>query len=427
MKAGVLAVSFLALATAASAQVFSHPCDSAVFVNPSSLLPSGAHADIINAENSIITKGADPVVIIDDTVSDLTPEQYVATLQKACTSWQSADGGVKNNLIVFLVFPKRHKVGLFMGKEFEKAINASTVRTQYMAPAFRDGDWERGMISGINQVGVEIEAYQTAALHPATTTNVVNQQATDMSGLWKWLDWVLGSLLVLAFLFGAWGLFVYYRRRRSDRLAAQQNAVHWRNEAAQKVTGTSYTSFSEEFARLSNSETFNPDTNDLDADEYSNMAARYKMLCDNIDKRAEWDAPQAKTQTKVKGKHYTMGVDTASAAPEARTDIPAGNPASVQNTTIINEDRSSNPGYDPLYVPVVIDEPVVEREPVREEPSSGWSGSSSSSDTDDSSSSFSDSSSSSDFSDSGSSFSDSSSSSDFGGGGGGFGGGSDSF
>ena len=426
MKASVLAVSFFALATAASAQVFSHSCDSAVFVNPSSLLPTGAHADIINAENSIITKGADPLVIIDDTVSDLTPEQYVATLQKACTSWQSADGGVKNNLIVFLVFPKRHKVGLFMGKEFEKAIDASVVRTQYMAPAFRDGDWERGMISGIKQVGIEIEAYQTAALHPATTTNVVNKQATDMSGFWKWLD----GLLILGALIGAWGLFVYYRKRRSERLAAQQNAVHWRNEAAEKVNGTTLTSYLDEFTRLSNSETFNPDTNGLDTEQYSEMAARYKQICDSIDGITGMRDAPLRTVTKTKATHHNAGGNVAPAATEARTDIPAGNPATVtHNTTIINEDsdydRYTGPDFVP--VPVVIEEPVVEREPVREEPSSGWSDKSSSSSSDDSSSSFSDSSSSSDFGDSGSSFSDSSSSSDFGGGGGDFGGGSDSF
>jgi uncharacterized membrane protein YgcG len=391
----------------------------------------------------LAAKGADPRVILDDT-SKTTPEQYVATLQKECPSWQSASGGVKNNLIVFLVFPKRHAAGLFVGNEFGRALNTSVIRTQFMAPAFRDGDWTRGMIAGMSQAAVQIEAFQTAALHPATT--VITKQATDMSGLWRWLDWLLGAILLGCCVIGILALFNFRRKR----LLAQQQAVLWRNEAAGKIINSTNYALSEEFSRLNQSETFNPDTKGLDIEEYEEIGKRYKWIADKVDA----EVAQASRKFRFDRSASRHSGDGHSTAPAGNPDpdvpkpgptpptppqaAPAASP-SVTNTTIINK-APARPAYiddgyygpSPVIVPII--EPVFVPEPepvaVREESSSSWNDSSSSSSFDDSSSSsFSDSSSSSGFDDSSSSsFSDSSSSSDFGGGdSGSFGGDSGSF
>jgi len=395
------AVLALALLTAicAHAQAFSRSCDSALFANPSAALTSEQGARVLGAENQLSAKGADPRVILDDTAW-LTPEQYVAVLEKACPSWQSADGGVKNNLIVFLVFPKRRKVGLFVGNEFGKAINASVVRSQFMAPAFRDGDYARGFIAGINEVGVEIEAFQTAALHPTTT--VVNRQATDFSGLWKWLD----GLLILAFLIGAWGLAVYYRNRRREARDAQQRAVQARNEAAERINVHPDGPGAEEFAHFSASETYNPDTNGLSVAQYNAIAEKYNDLARSSPAGNE---PAAKKGHRSPAMASMRETAASSPAP-SRTGVAPSSPISTtvieHHTTVIDRD------YVP--VPVILDEPyrasAREPEPSDSEPSSGWSDSSSSSDFG-----------------GGGGFSDSSSSSDFGGGGGDFGGGSSDF
>jgi uncharacterized membrane protein YgcG len=355
--------------------------------------------DVNAAIISLASKGADPKVIVDD--PSITPEQYVESARRSCSSWQSASGGVKNNLVVFLVFPKHHKMGVFVGNEFGKALNTSAIRSQFMAPAFKDGDWARGLISGINEAGVQIEAFQTSALHPGTT--VVTQQPTDFSGLWK----VLGWGVVTIFLIGVWGLVVYYRNRRRESIDAQQRAVQARNQAAEAVNSSSNDYVAEQFAKLSNSETFNPDTNGLSVGQYNSIAVRY----DNLTRMAS----TAGTKVKTKSNHHAPKVDTT---PE--TSPESTPPTEVvehhHTTTVIHENYQ--PSYQPSYIstPIIIEEPVVYHdtyrspEPSYTPPSSSWSDSSSSSDFGGSSS-----------------YSDSSSSSDFGGGGSDFGGGSSDF
>lgn len=397
---------------------FAADCNAPVVDNANVL--QGKIPQITAALASLTSKGADPRVITDDP-DNVTPEGYVNSAKNACPSWQSAGGGVKNNLIVFLVFPKHRKVGLFTGQEFGKALNTSAIRSQFMAPGFKDGDYARGFISGINQAAVEIEAFQTSALHPATTSTVVNQQATDMSGLWH----VLGWALLVGVLFALVWLIFFIRRRRSERKSAQQNAVFWRNEAATKVNASGGGIASEEFARLSNSETSNPDTEGLTVEQYNDIAERYKAICAGLRKQGDLNSGNvASIGRKSKTHHHDHAYsraanEDASSQPMAQPTAYQPTPQTVAQTTIINESPF-------MPIPVVVEDPVpvYEHHHHHDDDDSGSSSFSSSS-----SSSWSDSSSSSSYdSGSSSSWSDSSSSSDFGGGGGSdFGGGSSDF
>ncbi len=392
---------------------FAADCNSPIVDNANVL--GNRKFDVNAAIIALSAKGADPKVITDD--PNITPEQYVEAARRECPSWQSANGGVKNNLIVFLVFPKHHKVGLFVGDEFGKALNTSAIRSQFMAPAFKDGDWARGMMSGINEAGVQIEAFQTSALHPATT--VVHQEATNFSGLWRWLD----AVLLLIALIAAWGLFVYYRKKGQEARDAQQRAVQARNSAAEYVNAHPDTNAAESFSRLSNSETFNPETNGLTVEQYDSIASQYntliKKLTNEVQSKYTAAGVNSSSQRRTKSNHHSQRTDIPAASPAPTSAPPStGSPAPSQvvehhTTTIINEGYQS-PYYQPI-VPIIVEEPVY-REPYRapdpepsySRPSSGWSDSSSSSDFG-SSSSWSDSSSS-------SSFDSGSSSSDFGGG-----------
>jgi uncharacterized membrane protein YgcG len=384
-------------------------CDAPVFANPASLLTAVQTDSIFKAESQLTNKGADPRVIVDDTVG-ITPEEYVDKMRRLCPSWQSANGGVKNNLIVFTLFPTRRKMGLFVGNEFGKAINTSAIRSQFMGPAFKDKDWARGMISGINQTAVQIEAFQTSALHPATT--VVQKQATDFRGLWMWLD-------ILAFLFAivmGWFIWDYYRKRHIAVRDAQQRAVQARVDAATRVNTCPNSDGAELFSRLSSSETWNPDTNGLSVEQYDAIVQKYNAVQCDPPKPAQ-DYPR---QIKTTHHDYARRMDPRPPAPPAPPMPPqqVASPVSSTNTTIIDrggggsdlltgviigEGLADRPRYDDR--PVYRDrEPDPEPEPSR---SHGWSDSSSSSSfgssrDDDSSSSFSDSSSSSSF-DSGSS------------------------
>lgn len=373
-----------------AATAFASDCNSPVVDNAHVL--QGKEVTIITALAAITAKGGDGRVITDD--PSITPEQYVAQVQRSCPSWQSANGGVKNNLIVFLVFPQHHKVGLFVGNEFGKAINTSLVRSQFMAPGFKDGDFSRGFTSGINQVAVEMEAFQTAALHPNQTT--VTQQPTDYSGLWHWLD---GILLLVVFCGMLW-LVLYFRSKRQATKDAQQNAIRARNAAAQMAVDNPTSIGVDQFTKLSNSETFNPDTDGLNERQYEAIATEYRNII--------WHT----VANPPKSTRHTQKYPSPSSYSEPIPTTP-----NTPDQTVINRTTIINRGYEPspyIPVPVIVEEPIY-REPERHhysEPSSGsdWGGSSSSSSYD-----------------SGSSFSDSSSSSDFSSGSSDFGGGSSDF
>jgi uncharacterized membrane protein YgcG len=364
----------------AAIMAYGSDCDSLILDRAHVL--QGKESAIMQALDGIKAKGGDPRVVTDNPSSD-TPEQYVHNVQRACPSWQSADGGVKNNLIVFLVFPQRHKVGLFIGQEFAAAINTSAIRSQSMGPAFKDGDWARGFINGAKQAAIQIEAFQTASLHPNTT--VIDEKPTDLHGLWIFLYCLIG----LAVAGGGIWAFLGYRKRKEEQTDAQQAAVLARNDAAVRIRKNSDSPDAEDFARMMNSETWNPEADNLSADQYRRIANAYSTIA-----RPKPQPPAQKPPRQKKPQDTGIPVAQKSAV---------GNSTYVdRRTTIINND----PGYVPM--PVIIEEPpvVYEREryepKVREESSSSYSGGSSDFG---SSSSWSDSSSSSDFGSSSSDFS----------------------
>lgn len=354
----------------------------------------GGSGLVSKAVFNLIDKGADPFVFTSNTFPG-TGEQFVSGMHDRCTNWKSANGGVKNNLVVFLVFPKRHVVGLFTGAEFG-FVNSTQIRTETMIPAFKDGDYTRGITNGIEQVGSQISAHRTGG-------SVINQQATDLKGLWVAMYITLGLIALL-------GLIVLISKisaNRRKRLAAQQNAVNARNKAAQFVLQYPDSEGASEFARLNNSETYNPDTPDLSAEAYTNIALAYRgLVFKNKEDR------KASVPTALGAPHGTPeNIDTFPGYAGKQVSAPA--PQTIVNNTYV--DTYTPPVYVP---PVIVEETYVE--PSRgsgyssssfrssdssSSDSTGWSNSSSSSSYSDSSSSWSDSSSSSSFSDSGGDFS----------------------
>lgn len=354
--------------------------------------------------------GADPHIITENSYAG-TPEQLVNEYQRACQSWKSTNGGVKSNLIVFVLFPKAHKIGMYTGQDYSN-ISTSEIRSA-MVPAFRGGDFSKGLIVGVNRTADAIFAYQ----HPKQT--VVNETPTDYSGLWKFLDWALAILFLGGLGFLIWIIYKHNQARKAERLAAQKEAVQARAEAADYVNNHPEDEYAaERFARLSNSESMNPD-GDFGAEDYRVIAAAYRNLPKGR-KKDTYVAPEPTPEPVA----YTQGyTDVTRESTYTPSPVPPSAP-SVSNTNIN------------VVAPVVVEEP----EPVHhhhhsdsdDSPSwsSPWSGGSSSSSDSSSGSGWSSSSSSSswDSSSSSSSWSDSSSSSSFGGdSGGGFSGGDSSW
>ncbi len=270
--------------------MFGQSCDTTVQDNAHLL--GSSNASVESAAQKLINLGADPRVILDDSTS-LTPEGYLIAMQNRCPSWNSASNGVKNNMVVFLVFPTRHKSAVFTGPEYAKALKTDVIRSQFMNPAFRDKDWARGLVSGIAQTATQIEAFQQAPLHPAA----VVQQATDMHGLWVVMGWIVG----LGALGGLIWLLFYLMGRWSGEHDAQQKAVAARNDAASQLQTTRewletkealhvdvglqrnrYDAAAQDFSRVSQSVIYDPDTNGLSVQQYENIAERYNDIANSF-------------------------------------------------------------------------------------------------------------------------------------------------
>jgi len=341
--------------------------------------------------------GADPHVITENAFSG-TPDMLVQQYYHSCRDWQSANGGVKPNLVVFVLFPNERKIGVFTGQAWSNAIDSATVRS-VMVPYFRGGNYSQGIQVGINQIATAIFAYQ----HPKQT--VVNEQPTDYTGLFTFFDWFLFAVVAFGLVFIGWLIYDHRKKHKLAKDAAQKDAVIARSEAANYVNSHPEDTYAaEKFSRLSNSESMNPD-GDWEPDEYRIIGAAYRSLLQSTISGGQFDSGEVSKHTDD-FKNYPSQTTTIS--PTSQTS----------QTTIINETTPAQTTPVPAFVPIPVYSPViVEDEPVRRDEDSGsssdsspswkssWSDSSSSSsfDSSPSSSSWSDSSSSSSF-DSGSSF-----------------------
>lgn len=358
----------------------------------------GREQPLLQAASDLVNVGADPRIVTDQ--SSDTPERYVEQIRQTCLAWQSGSGGVKNNLIVFLVFPGRHKMAVFTGREYAAYLQADTLKTEYMKPAFQDRDYARGMLHAVQQATIRIKAHQQAALHPAVT----HIDAPSYSGLWVVMGWVVGLAALGGLIWLIYGLW----NRHLLKLSVQQAAAEAKNDAAKRVlqvrewldtkkalgvdvaqAESLYNLASEDFTRISSLEAFNPERADLSADQYKVIADRYRSIWQDLGMVRSASAPASPGRPKAR--NYTSRSESMQSA------------ASPATTTVINNSTTVVGGYDYPIMPVVVIEDnsytpqYVHTESAPATQSDSWSGSSSSYSSDGDSS-FSSDSSSSDYS-----------------------------
>lgn len=422
---------FLVAAVMLMASVaYAQNCDVAVS-DAAGVLGSGSAA-VESAARELTSQGADVRVITVGGLSG-TLDQYVANTRKACSSWQSPGGGMKNNLVVFALAPFQRKFGIFYGSEWKEVLDSSApaIKSQFMAPAFKDADWGRGLANGEVQITNRIKALNEAALHPAQNTTTVTNQATDFSGFWTFLWWVLGLSVIGTAVFGTFVFYSDRAKRKQEMDDAQQEAQSTAAAVADKMAkifadlsekkalGEDVTRrlgtlayIQEDYSRLAGSESFNPSSDGRSVNQYKTMSLKYGDLLKQLNNLQDdgpvvrtkiSDVPPPSTSRHASSKPYRSYAPTA-------TPTPTPAPVSTHTTTIID---NSGPGFIPIYIP--------EERPYRQpdpEPSytPSYSSSRSSSSDDDSGCGSSSSWSSSSDSDSGSSSSFDSGSSDSGGG-----------
>lgn len=227
----------MAVSTAARAQ----ECNRMVVDDTGKLGASGT-ASVESAGNRLVNAGADVRVrVVQSAATYGNLDRWKADMQQRCASWQSADGGMKNNLVVLVISMDR-QAGLYFGSQYRRALDGRTasIRTDKMNPRFRDNDYAGGLANGLDAARdliVAANAPPVTAPTPAPTpTVIVNTgppaQPTDLSGLWSVMGWGLGLVALGLIVFG----IVYYTRVRAKRRAAQQKAQATRSACAGRIT-----------------------------------------------------------------------------------------------------------------------------------------------------------------------------------------------
>lgn len=168
------AVASVALAIAgfagpAAAQVVD-PCNE--LLTDSSGRLTDADGDLAAIESLISETGADAHVVVDGGTGS-TAEQRFEELQSQCTTW--APGGVRSSsLLVVVVLPDARETALYYGAEFSDVLDPlqHTIQTETMNPAFKAGDFDRGIVAGLDRIRREIA---DAASAPAATAGTIQQ------------------------------------------------------------------------------------------------------------------------------------------------------------------------------------------------------------------------------------------------------------
>jgi uncharacterized membrane protein YgcG len=453
---------------------------SMAFANCNALVEdrAGVISDVSKVEHAAGAISANVRVRTIQNVGGDSLDKYVhSTLATECPQWMAPNKkDFQSMMLIFVYTPDRSQTGIFYGSTLQPRIGngkwMDVARSRFVPAihAYKSGEKTALTDGFVNTLG----ELNTLIVRPSTAGNVTINQASDNSGLWSALKW----LIAIGFLIGMGMMFIRWRSNRASVRAAQSEAKRVRSDLvsqllnmisptelsilkskiinapkkAQPGLNVLLQAYQEKLQaaqqELSSFDSINEDPNDkwLSVEAYENNQGKYekiyrdwispaKMLADQIRSGKVVDghhSHQTETETETKSSPFTTNATGSNRRYDTEMDSASAAPT-TSSTTIIERDSSPSvvfvptPTYEPSY-----ERPSYSRRREREDDddtsssrssSSSWGSSSSSSrsdDDDDSSSSSSDSGSSfsdsSDSSDSGSSFSDdSSSSSDSGG------------
>jgi uncharacterized membrane protein YgcG len=400
-------ILLLPLACVAFAQ-----CDSAI-VDDANVLNS---AHVQTAVLALQGAGADVRVLsVEHVVANL--DRMKAAKQASCLSWQSADGGMKNNLVVLMVAVKDRKVGLYYGSQWNPVLDSqwNRIESEKMKPRFRDGDFTGGIVAALDSIQQLIEASN----HPVSSGGPVIVQAspTDYTGMSRVVGLIVSAgVLCLLILLGA--AFLVDRKKRRDAVSmARQKAIIAQQEVVALIgrLTSDFAAFAilalepsrvttvrslidsaaSQYSALKQSSTADPDQDGLTAGQYSSIAESYEKILADLRQAQKLMGNQDASGSRSKPRRSAPSGPAVETAPIQQKNNPHG--ASEYETSSTT-----------IFAPVIISEPERYEPPYRAPdpepaPTSGGGGSWGSSNSDSGGS-----------SDWGSSSSDSGSSSDFG-------------
>lgn len=289
-------------------------CDS-VIIDDAHLFGSGL-SQVEAAANELTKLGATVRVRTIESFGNAgSIDNYESSLEKRCSSWQSADGGPRNNLVAILVSTGEREVGVNYGDQWVPAFRGDAdakIRTEVMTPRMRDGDFAGAFTAGLKEAARLIDAQ----LHPPKAANngpttVINQAPQDNSGFVVIFGWLLAIAVAGLGLFFGIRFYYNWKRENAERRAAQRDAQTAKaqvanlinnfdttvldariNKVIPLVTGEEkdilsrelasiekdHAAFSAKFSSLEEVAGMNPDAPGLTALEYQNIGERYAAL-----------------------------------------------------------------------------------------------------------------------------------------------------
>ena len=284
---------------------------------------------VTQGASALQNQGADPHVI---TVANLNGGKAIDVLNRylrSCSSWSTASGRRNANLIVVVIAPK--SVESFYGSAYDGALgngNASRILATSAVPLFKSKQFGEGVGAAFKDYAGSIAAFHDQAIHPVQKSTTIINQATDPktasahAAVWIWF-FVLLFLTIVGFV-----VFRIVSKRNEDReeaagaqqiaQAALQTATRlFRSLPADNV---SYLELSGDYQTLTNSVSYDPNTNGLSASQYVAIAKAWNTLASDIrsatrpaSRQAAYQAP-AETEQPQPRRAYAA---SASAAPTA--------------------------------------------------------------------------------------------------------------
>jgi len=163
-------------------------------------------------------------------------DHFEERIEKSCPSWQSADGGTKNNLVVLIVAMDDRESGIYAGSEWERALGNSwnIVRTETMNPRLKDGDPTAAFVNSLREISKLImnQRNTRTQLPGSAPSTVVVEEPTDFTGLWTVLGWALVAGVLILML--VYGIRLHQRRKKEEELrrTAQQRASDFKGQCS---------------------------------------------------------------------------------------------------------------------------------------------------------------------------------------------------
>lgn len=362
----IVGIGILALSAIAHAQ----NCNP--IVDETGTLTSHKQA-IQSSVDSINNLGGDTVVHVYEHIPAgfATLDAFESNLEQTCPEY-GVNGHRKNNLISILVATKDHKVGYFYGSAYNKALadgKYNDIVTNYMKPKFRDGDIAGGVIAGISQTGTYIQAANHVSNGP---TVINNTPATDYSGLWAFMKWMLFFGIIGSIIWGVWYYLANRKKEEESTTSAQRAAAYWKNAAATAITtfnsslaekkalGTidertisQFDALSESYTRLANSQAYDINSK-MTVSGYTFVSKEYEKICSAI--------TALYTPVKKEESAATTSKPTSRFDRKPTYTYPSLQPDPVQTTTHTTTRETvyvdNSPAYTPLIIPVY-EEPVI--------------------------------------------------------------------